>query len=178
MRTRLFLVLSIVLWAIYIAVLLTTMPKPESITYHELTVNVDGSLPGDDTPATEKCYITKEEIQEDRENYYIEQALLERANVIEDCTVTHYDCCVKCCGKDNGITASGVKATPGVTVGVDPNIIPLGSDVLVDYGNGEIHYYRADDTGVKGNHIDLCVSSHEEALQLGICKATVYWVEG
>lgn len=113
------------------------------------------------------------------ENELIEAALLERANVIEDCTVTHYDCCVACCGKTDGITASGVQATPGVTVAVDPDVIPLGSDVLVDYGDGDIHYYRADDVGgaIKGNHIDLCVNSHEEALMLGRRTATVYWVE-
>ena len=120
------------------------------------------------------------EIQEDFENESIEAALLDRANVIEGVTVTvtHYDCCVECCGKDDGITASGVLATPGVTVAVDPSVIPLGSDVLVDYGDGEIHYYRADDTGgaVKGNHIDLCVATHEEALQLGRRTATIYWV--
>ena len=93
--------------------------------------------------------------------------------------VSHYDCCVECCGKDDGITASGRRATPGVTVAVDPDVIPLGSDVLVDYGDGEIHYYRADDVGgaVQGNHIDLCVESHELANQLGMRTATVYWVE-
>ena len=30
---------------------------------------------------------------------------------------------------------------------------------------------------VKGNHIDLCVGSHAEALQLGRRTATVYWVD-
>lgn len=115
---------------------------------------------------------------EDYENDKIEAALLEKANVIEDVIVTHYDCCLKCCGKTDGITASGVQATPGATVAVDPELIPLGSDVLVDYGDGTIHYYKAEDTGggVKGSHIDLCVESHEEALQLGRRVATVYWV--
>ena len=127
--------------------------------------------------AAETAPATVEE-PEEAENELIEAALLARAHVIEGVTVTHYDCCIQCCGKDDGITASGRKATPGVTVAVDPNMIPLGSDVLVDYGDGEIHYYRADDTGgaVKGNHIDLCVGSHEEALQMGRRTATVYWV--
>ena len=117
---------------------------------------------------------------EEAENERIEAALLARANVIENCLVTHYDACVECCGKDDGITASGVRATPGVTVAVDPSVIPLGSDVLVDYGDGELHYYRADDVGgaVRGNHIDLCVGSHEEAVQLGRRTATVYWCSG
>ena len=126
------------------------------------------------------------ELQEEEqpENELIEQALLGRATRIDGVTVTHYCICEKCCGKTPddpayGITASGLRATPGVTVAVDPSVIPLGSDVLVDYGDGEIHYYRADDTGsaVKGNHIDLCVSSHEEGVQLGVRTAIVYWVE-
>ena len=80
--------------------------------------------------------------------------------------------------KADGITASGVRATPGVTVAVDPDVIPLGADVLVDYGDGEICYYRADDTGsgVVGNHIDLCVADHQTAVQLGRRTATVWWV--
>lgn len=140
----------------------------------------DGHLPGDDIPATRPCCMLLDDDTYDRpENELIEAALLDNAHVIKECTVTHYDCCVSCCGKDDGITSSGVQATPGVTVAVDPDVIPLGSDVLVDYGDGEIHYYRADDIGgaVKGNHIDLCVGRHEEALQMGRRTATVYWVD-
>lgn len=140
----------------------------------------DGRVPRDDIPATRTCCMLLDDDTYARpENELIEAALLGKAHIIKDCTVTHYDCCVACCGKDDGITASGVQATPGVTAAVDPDVIPLGSDVLVDYGDGEIHYYRADDTGgaVKGNHIDLCVGSHEEALQMGRRTATVYWVE-
>lgn len=99
--------------------------------------------------------------------------------LIGDCTVTYYDPCVLCCGKDDGITASGVKATPYETCAVDPAVIPLGSVVTVVYDNGEIRAYRAEDTGsgVKGNHIDVCVAGHEEAKALGVRQATVYWEE-
>lgn len=173
--SRIILLLSIFAWAM---VLLSIIKAPDSSAAELPPAQETERLPGDDIPATEKCYMDAEEIQEDYENEQIEEALLANAHVIEDCLVTHYDCCVKCCGKSDGITASGLRATPYVTVGVDPNIIPLGSDVLVDYGDGEIQYYRADDTGVKGNHIDVCVSSHAEALELGVCRATVYWVDG
>lgn len=122
------------------------------------------------------------ESPETNENELIEQALLENATKIENVTLTHYCICKKCCGKSPddpgyGITASGRKATPYVSVAVDPDVIPLGSDVLVDYGDGDIKYYRADDTGgaVKSNHIDLCVSDHQEALNLGVKTVTV-WV--
>lgn len=140
----------------------------------------DEHIPGDDIPASVPCALLETDgIYDQPENELIQAALLEKANMIEDCTITHYDCCVSCCGKTDGITASGVQATPGVTVAVDPDVIPLGSDVLVDYGDGEIHYYRADDIGgaVKGNHIDLCVGSHEDALQMGRRTATVYWLK-
>lgn len=134
-----------------------------------------GRLPGDDTPAQEP---------EEPENELIEAALLAKSHRIDNVTVTHYCICQQCCGKapDHpayGITASDRRATPYVSVAVDPSVIPLGADVLVDYGDGEIHYYRADDTGsgVGGRHIDLCVGSHDEALQMGRRTATVYWVD-
>ena len=171
---RLILIISVIGWLFMVVSVLTGMTAKADSAPHD-----DGRLPGDDVPATERCYMTEEEVQEDFENYYIEQALLAKANKIENVKVTHYCCCVKCCGKDDGITYSGVKAVPGVTVAVDTSIIPLGSDVLVDYGDGVINYYRADDTGsaIKGNKLDLCVGSHQEAINLGVRTATVYWVE-
>lgn len=176
--SRLILILAVIAWAVIVVSLLVTPVNADAVPSEEPKED-DGRIPGDDVPATERCYMTEEEIQEDFENEKIEAALLARAHVIEGVTVTHYDCCVQCCGKDDGITASGVRATPGVTVAVDTSIIPLGSDVLVDYGDGIINYYRADDTGsaIKGNKLDLCVSSHQEAINLGVRTATVYWVE-
>ena len=119
-----------------------------------------------------------EDMAEDFENEKIEAALLEKAIRLDDVTVTHYDPCVKCCGKTDGITATGVPVTPYYTVAVDPEVIPLGSEVLVDYGDGVIHYYRAEDTGggVKGKHLDLCVTDHTEALTLGVRQATVWFL--
>lgn len=150
--------------------------EPENAQPVQL-IPTDGSLPGDDVPALVRCSMTKEEVEQ-AENEMIEAALLARATRLDDVLVTHYDCCLECCGKTDGITASGLRATPGVTVAVDPDVIPLGADVLVDYGDGEIQYYRADDTGsaVKGNHIDVCFASHEEAVQAGVTTATVWWV--
>lgn len=108
-----------------------------------------------------------------------EAQLMPWAHKLEGITVTYYDCCVACCGKDDGLTYSGTRAVPYETCAVDPEVIPLGSDVTVDYGDGELHHYRAEDIGggVKGNRIDVCVASHEEALELGVRTATVYWME-
>ena len=170
----LFLILLLVWLLGYLTMTAEAEPEkpPEPIVQ-----TLDGSLPGDDTPATERCYLTEGELA--NENELIEAALLARSHKIEDVTVTHYCTCAKCCGKSDGITASGRRATPGVSVAVDPSIIPLGSTVIADYGDGVLHYYRADDTGgaVKGRHIDLCLNSHEAAIQAGVRRATVYWCE-
>lgn len=118
---------------------------------------------------------------EDYENEKIEAALLQKASVLENVKVTFY--CVErrahICGDGDGLTASGTEVTPYVTVAVDPKVIPLGSTVLVDFGDGEIHYFVAEDVGgaVKGNHIDIAVKEHEEALELGRKTATVWYIE-
>lgn len=98
-------------------------------------------------------------------------------HTIQNCTVTHYDACVLCCGKSDGITASGPLVEPYVTCAVDPAVIPLGAEVLLDYGDGVLHAYRAEDTGVTGAAVDLYVSGHQEALALGVKTATAYWME-
>ncbi len=95
---------------------------------------------------------------------------------------THYCICEKCCGKKPdhpayGLTASGRRAEPGVTVAVDPKVIPLGSTVHVDFGDGVDHVFRADDTGgaIKGNRLDICMGSHQEALNGGVKEVKVWW---
>lgn len=79
--------------------------------------------------------------------------------------LTAYCPCAKCCGKSDGITATGVKATSNRTVAVDPNVIPLGSEIIID----EVCYIAEDVGGaVKGNVIDIFFDTHEEALQFGV----------
>lgn len=101
--------------------------------------------------------------------------------VVHNCTVTYY-CCEKrphICGGGTGKTATGTDVTAGRSAAVDPNVIPLGAEILVDYGDGVLHSYIAEDTGsaVLGGHIDLAVQTHEEALELGTAVATVWWIE-
>jgi 3D (Asp-Asp-Asp) domain-containing protein len=74
--------------------------------------------------------------------------------------------------KHNGITYSGVKATEGRTVAVDPQVVPLGWWVYIEgYG-----FRRAEDTGglIKGNKLDIFFESNEVAKQFGVKKRTVY----
>lgn len=88
------------------------------------------------------------------------------------CTITHYCHCAKCNGQQwaYGPTASGVMPEAGRTVAVDKSVIPLGSEVKI----GDT-VYIAEDTGVKGYHIDIFCSSHSEAMERGMYKTTIFW---
>lgn len=91
---------------------------------------------------------------------------------IGECAITYY-CCEAyehICGTGDGLTATGIPAAPGI-VAVDPAVIPLGSTVIIDGTS-----YLAADTGalVKGNHIDIAVATHDEALEKGIGTAEVW----
>lgn len=101
--------------------------------------------------------------------------------VLTDCRITYY-CCEKrphICGGGTGKTATGTDVTAGRSAAVDPSVIPLGADVWVDYGDGILQHYVAEDTGsaVGGAHVDLAVATHDEALELGVQTATVWWAE-
>lgn len=89
-------------------------------------------------------------------------------------TVTHYCPCEICCGKTDGITFTGTQATEGRTIAVDPDVIPLGSTVVIDGKE-----YIAEDIGgaIKGLRIDKYMDNHQEALNAGIVQAEV-WIGG
>ena len=97
-------------------------------------------------------------------------AVAEREYIEVTATLTAYCPCVKCCGKSDGITASGTQATAGRTVAVDTRLIPYGTEISID-GN----IYVAEDCGgkVKGYTIDVFFDSHEEALNFGKQTKTV-----
>lgn len=120
-----------------------------------------------------------DEIQEDFENEKIEAALLEKANVIEDCEVTWYT--EATCGKTPdhpayGVTRSGLPVEEHLTCAVDPKVIPLYSDVWVEYADGTIEHRWATDTGVYGNSLDIYTPDYDYAMQCGRQWLTVYWL--
>lgn len=116
------------------------------------------------------------DIPEDFENEKIEAALLEKANKIEDCTVTWYTASVEECGKDDGITYSGLPVVDGLTCAVDKDVIPLYADVFVQYADGTIEQLWATDTEVKGNHIDIYTPDYDYAIQCGRQSLTVWYI--
>ena len=79
--------------------------------------------------------------------------------------LTAYCPCSKCCGKSNGITASGTKATQGRTVAC--NSLAIGTKINI---NG--HDYIVEDRGT--SHIDIFFNSHQAALKFGVQYAEVF----
>ena len=99
-------------------------------------------------------------------------------HMIEDCIVTWYT--ADTCGKapDHpayGITASGLPVEEGVTCAVDRSVIPLGSEVHVFYADGTVGTFRATDTGVKGEWVDIYTPDYDYAVQCGLQRLTVCW---
>lgn len=85
------------------------------------------------------------------------------------------------CNGCSGVTKSGVDVSDTVyyegkrVIATDPAVIPTGSTVLVTLESGARFEATAQDVGgaIKGNRIDVLVSSKEEATQFGRQKAEV-----
>ena len=70
------------------------------------------------------------------------------------------------------ITSTGTRPKVNHTIAVDPKVIPYGSKVYIEgYGT-----FIAEDCGggIKGNMIDIYMSSYNECIQFGRRKAKVY----
>ena len=118
---------------------------------------IDDKLPGEDKPAEGSAELTIGE-------------------PLGEFKLTAYCPCVKCCGKTDGITATGTLAEEGRTIAVDPAIIPYGSTVTIYFADGTSHTYTAEDCGgaIKENRIDVFFDNHQTALQFGVQRAYVY----
>lgn len=97
----------------------------------------------------EKLDFTNQLVLFDEENY-------EEPVVFTDCHVTAYCNCEKCCGEYawKHTTSTGVETTEGITIAVDPEVIPYGSIVELDG-----HFYIAEDCGgaIDGVEIDVYI---------------------
>ena len=97
--------------------------------------------------------------------------------------LTAYCSCETCCGQwalnrpvdENGepivYTASGAVAEMGVTVAVDPDVIPMGTQIRIE----DLGTYTAQDTGnFSGNVIDIYFDDHNAARAFGRQDAEVW----
>ena len=120
---------------------------------------VEDKLPGEGVPASGCAYLTAEPL-----------GLFE---------LTAYCPCSRCCGKNDGITATGTVATEGRTVAVDPNVIPYGTTIEVIYPDGSRARYVAEDCGgaIKAQRLDVFFADHQTAREYGIRTAYVFLVQ-
>lgn len=103
---------------------------------------------------------------------YAEVVTLSNKESLGEFVITAYCPCEKCCGEyADGITASGTVATEGRTCAVDPDVIPLGTEIEIDGVK-----YIAEDVGgaIKGNRIDICFNDHRSAVMYGVKCKEVY----
>ena len=73
-------------------------------------------------------------------------------------------------------TATGTFVHKGVAA-VDKRVFPLGSNLYVMAKGMEYGLTKAEDTGMKGQKIDLYLESYQQCIQFGRRSATVYLLE-
>ena len=81
-----------------------------------------------------------------------------------------YCSCLSCCGKTNGITASGAKATAWYTLAAGKGI-PIGTIVYIpalsNTANGGWFVVQDRGGAISNNRIDIYMGSHGEAINFG-----------
>ena len=77
---------------------------------------------------------------------------------------TGYCSCSKCCGKSDGITATGVKASE-LTVSADWSVLPPGTRIYIS-GVGE-RIVQDRGGSIRGNRLDVWFADHSEARDFG-----------
>lgn len=98
------------------------------------------------------------------------------AEALGEYTITYYCPCEECSDQWGSQTSTGATAQEGVTIAVDPTVIPYGSLIYIE----GIGYRIAQDCGglIKGNRIDVYMNSHQETVEHGIHKANIYMITG
>ena len=117
--------------------------------------------------------IVKEGVKLEKEKIRQEEAEINGiripATYLGKFSISHYCSCPICTNSPKGSrTATGHIPREGRTVAVDPKLIPLHSTIYVE-GLGT---FVAEDVGgaVKGKHLDIYISDHQKALNLGTLK--------
>lgn len=177
-----------------IVLLLTGCGKDKNLTIPWSTEFEEVASPVTHVPI-DVIYVTEEvetTVEEDVGEFIEEPTVVEPEETTVEKTslgtfiLTAYCSCQQCCGKyalnrpldENGnqivYTASGNRAVQGVTIAVDPYVIPYGTNVEI---NG--HIYTAHDTGsaIKGNRIDVYFENHSEAWNFGKQEVEVFLVK-
>lgn len=136
-----------------------------------------------------EAFLCEECIVEELEPVYCDEEVICTEEEVESLGIfklTAYCSCGKCCGKwgenrpvdENGdeivYGASGARLIEGVSVAVDPSVIPYGSVLEIDGCK-----YKAQDCGgaIKDNRIDVYFDDHQSAVEFGVRQAEVFLLE-
>lgn len=120
-----------------------------------------------------------EETKEEIPPIEVEEERISRGEVEEPISqtwdVSFYCNCISCCGKTDGITASGEIAMPWYTIAMNKDY-PMGTKLYIE--EFDTTFVKQDVGGaIVGNKIDIFVRTHEEALRLGRKQMKGYIVE-
>ncbi len=154
------------------------------IDWHQESLTAEVSIPEEIlVPAGLKIIANHTSIPEDTQpetNVYVKpessnEPVVNKGAYIGKFKITKYCPCQICNGGWGNNTAWAGEIIPGQTVAVDPNVIGKLKWIYID----GIGLRRAEDCGgaVQGYHIDVAVSSHEEALSGNIVYRDVYYAE-
>jgi 3D (Asp-Asp-Asp) domain-containing protein len=130
-------------------------------------------------PTKVECEINRDEMVVDAENANEEEKPL----LIGNFKLTAYCSCYECCDEyalnrpvdENGneivYGAIGEVLTEGYSIAVDPDVIPYGTEVIIDGAT-----YKAQDCGgaIDGNEIDVYFADHKKAQEFAVQYKDVY----
>ncbi len=134
------------------------------------SVNVIAEVPTE-APTTENASASTETTYSSTaEPIYVSVDGVSSGTYLGQFVTTAYCPCVICCGKTNGITASGAHAQANHTIATDSRF-DFGTQLVID---GQV--YTVEDRGgaIQGNRIDIFFNTHQEALEYGRRTVDVY----
>ena len=93
----------------------------------------------------------------------------------------HFSCAmnVRCTAYTTGYDGVGTRTATGTAarrgcVAVDKRVIPLGTNLFITAGSYTYGMAYAEDTGMRGEKIDLYMDSYNECIQFGLRSAVAY----
>lgn len=156
-------ILFSLLYIITLCIIVNTVPAPYSGEEKEVHNYVE--------EMAERVAEVMTEVQSD-----LEQIEIPEYEYLGTFITTAYCPCYSCSSDFGYQTATGVTAKEGVTIAVDPSVIPYGTVVIIDG-----HEYIAQDCGseISGKDIDIFFESHSVAREYGVQEKEVYvkWAE-
>lgn len=159
--------LALIIFCIMLAIILREIVRAEVVDQEPMQYEVItyedyiNQYEAPESPTIDFDVEVKEQVEQGQELLTVKEP------VADVYTITAYCSCSKCCGEwSDGFTFTGDLAHEGITIAVDPEVIPLDTKVYIE-GVGE---RIAQDIGgaIKGNKIDLFFYSHQAALEFGV----------